>query len=45
MEAKISLTLGIGLGKHCTMAFVTPLTWQDLKANLQTDEQGYEEFS
>lgn len=44
MDAKISLTLGIGLGQICTMAFVTPLTQQDPKANLQTDERGYEEF-
>lgn len=45
MDAKLSLTLGIGLGKSCTKAFFTPPTQQDLRANLQTDEQGYEEFS
>lgn len=45
MDSKISLTSGIGLGKGCTKAFFTPLTLQDLKANLWIDEQGFEEFS
>lgn len=44
MDTKISLTLGIGLGKSCTMAFVTPLTRQDLKANLWREERGCEAF-